>query len=259
VKLLKPKAPTSEFIDKRHIDHGFLIRGNLELEVTKKECHQALNEIYSFFQNHSQMNGMSNLHNMSSSGMMNKHNMNNNMNQQMGSMSGVNQAKSSTEMKNMSNPLPGIQSNLNPNAANDMNIMNKDMNNMKINKKSVHSSQAGAKSVRSSAAVDASANKSGNNKNLGGQSSIDSSKTSGAQKNQTMKEVKQNTAAVEDQPKGYRNNDSANKKLDNMEMNMTKNNMASTGSQGNVKPIQGSGLGTQHNYVKGSASTKDKK
>jgi hypothetical protein len=223
--------------------------------MTKKECHQALNEINSFFQNHYQMNNMSNMSNlnkMSSSGMMNKNNMKMNMNQSMGNMGS---AKNSAEMKNMSNPLPGVQSNLNPNAANDMNIMNKEMNNMKINKKSVHSAHADAKSVRSSAAVDSAINK----KNLGGQNPIDSSKTSGAQKNQTMKEVKQNTSAFQNQPQGYRNDDAANQKLDNMEMNMTKNNISSTGSQGNVKPIQGSGLGTQHNYVKGSASTKDKK
>jgi hypothetical protein len=52
---MKSKAPTSDVIDYHHMEHGFLIRGNMELDITAKACDKALNEIFVYFQNHSSM------------------------------------------------------------------------------------------------------------------------------------------------------------------------------------------------------------
>jgi hypothetical protein len=53
--MMKAKAPTSEIIDYHHMEHGFLIRGNMELDITAKSCDKALNEIFDYFEKHSSM------------------------------------------------------------------------------------------------------------------------------------------------------------------------------------------------------------
>lgn len=55
LKLLKYKLPTSDIIDYHNIDHGFLLRGSANDPQIQRACHRSLEQIYSFFDHHFNM------------------------------------------------------------------------------------------------------------------------------------------------------------------------------------------------------------